>query len=133
MIPPSITTDLVRIDKWLWAARFYKTRSLAAEAVDAGHVKVNGSRCKRARSIRVGDRIEITRGADATEVVVLEVSAHRGPASNAQAMYAESAESLERKQHARAQRFAAGAAAEVSSSRPTKRDRRRLERWRNNG
>lgn len=133
MIPSSTPADQVRIDKWLWAARFYKTRSVAAEAVDAGHVKVNGLRCKRARSIRAGDRIEITRGPDVTELIVAEVSERRGPAPIAQGLYAESATSLERKERARAQRLLAGSPAEAPSVRPTKRDRRKLDRWRNDG
>ncbi len=124
---------LVRIDKWLWAARFYKTRSLAAEAVDAGHIKVNGLRCKRARPVRAGDRIAIIRGAETIELVVAQLSEIRGPAPVAQALYEESAESVQRRERERAQRLAAGGAMRAPAVRPTKRDRRMLERWRGKG
>src|SRR4030088_1292175 len=77
------------IDKWRWAARFFKTRGLASEAVDGGKVHVNGERVKAARAVRLGDRLEIRRGPEVVEVLVLSLSDRRGPATTAQALYEE--------------------------------------------
>jgi ribosome-associated heat shock protein Hsp15 len=118
----------MRIDKWLWAARFFKTRSLAAEAIAAGHVSVNGERAKPARPLRVGDTVEIRRPPFVHSVAVRGLSERRGPASEAQALYEETPESRERRLKL---------AAEMKSSsqgprfpgRPTKKDRRDYERW----
>lgn len=122
----------VRMDKWLWAARQYKTRSLAAQAIEAGHVRVAGQRCKPAREARIGDLIEIARGTERTELVVRALSAIRGSAPLAQLLYEETPQSLERKAQARALR-AAVAVTPATAERPTKRDRRQLDRWRNAG
>jgi ribosome-associated heat shock protein Hsp15 len=114
-----------RNDKWLWAARFYKTRSLAAEAVDAGHVRVDGERVKPAQPVRRGARVTI-RKRDATfDVDVQGASERRGPASEAARLYSETAESVAARERLRADR--AQARAKAASARPTKRDRRRLE------
>lgn len=132
MPPPNPAEDdgRVRLDKWLWAARLYKTRSLAARAVEAGHVRVEGQRCKPARTVRLGDRLEITRGRERIELVIRALASLRGPALQAQSLYEESAASIARKMLARSLREAAGHEHAPSSGRPTKRDRRRLDRWR---
>jgi ribosome-associated heat shock protein Hsp15 len=117
----------MRLDKWLWAARFYKTRSLAAEAIAGGHVSVNGERAKAAKALRVGDAVEIRRPPYVHGIVVKALSERRGPAAEAQALYEESAESRARR---------AQMSAELKSfapprfpGRPTKKDRRDYERW----
>lgn len=117
----------VRLDKWLWAARFFKTRALAAEAIDKGHVDVNNDKAKRSRGVKVGDRVTIRRSPFAHQVTVLALSDQRGPATVAQTLYEESAESRARRELVAAQVRAAGTTAD---GRPTKRDRRDLDRWR---
>lgn len=117
----------VRLDKWLWAARFFKTRSLAADEIAKGRVSVNGQVAKAAREPRVGDRIEVRQGAMRRVIEVLGISASRGPAPVAQLLYAETAESLaERELAAQARR--AEPALDIERGRPTKRDRRGLDR-----
>lgn len=123
----SQTVPKLRVDKWLWAARFYKTRSLAVQAIGAGHVRVNGQRCKPAREIAVGDRIEVGRGNLVMEVIVSDLSSSRGSAPIAQRLYQETAESTERRVLAARQTHNGSGAA--PGERPTKRDRRRLDRW----
>jgi ribosome-associated heat shock protein Hsp15 len=115
----------VRVDKWLWAARFYKTRSLAAEAIDAGHVRVDGERVKPAQPVHAASRVTIGKREATFEVEVVDVSERRGPASQAAALYRETAESVAARERARAER--AQARATATAARPTKRDRRRLE------
>ena len=115
----------VRIDKWLWAARVYKTRTLAAEAIDAGHVRVDGERVKPAQPVRPGARVSIRKREVTLDVEVVATSERRGPASEAQALYRETAESVAARERARAERVQARANA--TAARPTKRDRRRLE------
>ena len=92
--PPSANTAQMRLDKWLWAARFYKTRSLAVDEIIKGRVQVNGQPCKPARDIRCGDTIALRQGHMPRTVVVQALSAQRGPAAIAQTLYAETAESL---------------------------------------
>src|SRR5918994_7399250 len=92
--PMTEPEDRTRIDKWLWAARFYKTRSLAAEAVDGGKVQVNGERVKRAKPLQVGDEVRIRLGPFEHQIVVRELSSQRGPAARAFALYEETADSL---------------------------------------
>jgi ribosome-associated heat shock protein Hsp15 len=122
--------DPVRLDKWLWAARFYKTRSLAAEEVGKGRVSVNDQPAKPARDVRVGDRIEIRRDGLARTVVVLALSHVRGPAPVAQALYQETADSVAARQKAAEQRrFGVEPAQALPEGRPTKRDRRQLADW----
>lgn len=118
----------MRLDKWLWAARFYKTRSLATQNVESGHVHLNGQRCKPARGIRCGDRIEITRGEESIEVEVQALSQQRGPAPQAQLLYTETPASQERRAIARELRQLAPKA-ERGSGRPTKKERREMDRW----
>jgi len=114
----------LRADQWLWAARFYKTRSLAKEAIDGGKVELNDAHCKPAKLLRVGDRIKLTRGLERLEVSVLLLVEKRGPASLAVTMYSESAESAARREReAEAQRLARMAFT-PSDGRPSKRDRR---------
>jgi ribosome-associated heat shock protein Hsp15 len=117
----------VRIDKWLWAARFFKTRGAATEAVLGGRVHVNGERAKPSKPVRAGDTVEVTIGTVRRAVAVIEVAERRGPASVAATMYAETAESrAAREQHALERRLARPPGADLGA-RPTKRARRRLD------
>lgn len=120
----------IRLDKWLWAARFFKTRALAAEEADRGRVNVNGLVSKPSREVRVGDRIVLRQGPVERTVDVLALSTARGPAAVAQTLYAETAESIARRESAaQARRLAAEPANAIEHGRPTKRDRRRLADW----
>jgi len=115
----------VRLDRWLWAARFFKTRALAQQAISGGHVHVNGQRSKAARPVRPGDRLEITRAEEKIEVEVVALSARRGPAPVARRLYAETPDSMAAREAARLlRRDLSGNRA--PDSRPGKRDRRRL-------
>ncbi|WP_172201500.1 MULTISPECIES: RNA-binding S4 domain-containing protein [unclassified Niveibacterium] len=119
-----------RIDKWLWAARFFKTRSLATEAVEGGKVRINGLGVKPAKEVRPGDRVAFSNGPVSREVIVLGIADKRGPAPVAQLLYEETAESIAaREQLADARRLKVEPAAE-RHGRPTKRERRDYERWR---
>jgi len=120
----------VRLDKWLWAARLFKTRSVAAEAVDSGRVRVNGERTKPAREVRLGDRIEISQRASAMVVVVQAVSTMRGPAPMARQLYAETPDSSARRERLREAHRLGAEPADALQGRPTKRDARRLKRLR---
>jgi ribosome-associated heat shock protein Hsp15 len=123
-------TDRLRLDKWLWAARFHKTRSVAAEDVERGRVKVNGQPCKPARELKAGDRVEIRQEAGWRVVEVRALSAIRGPAPLAQTLYEETAESqAARAQAAEARRLAPEPALTIEQGRPTKRQRRDWQRW----
>ncbi|OJU87210.1 MAG: RNA-binding protein [Burkholderiales bacterium 66-5] len=123
-LPP----DAMRIDKWLWCARFYKTRSLAVQEMDKGRVKVNGTPAKPAREIHAGDTVALLQAGTARTVVVRALSAMRGPAPVAQQLYEETAESLlARTQAAEARRLAPEPADALRHGRPTKRDRRTLD------
>ena len=117
----------VRVDKWLWAARFFKTRGAATEAVLGGHVQVNGARAKPAREVVVGDRLEITRTHERWTVVVTGLADRRGPASVAATLYDETPESMEGRQRRRDERRLARPLGADLTARPTKRDRRRLD------
>ena len=117
----------MRIDKWLWAARFYKTRSLATEAVIAGHVHVAGARVKPAREVRVGDTVEIRRGTFRWTVVVRGLAERRGPAAEAAELYEETRESAEAREQQRLERRYAPPVGADLGARPTKQDRRRLD------
>jgi ribosome-associated heat shock protein Hsp15 len=122
-----MTQDLrVRLDKWLWAARFFKTRSLASQAIDLGRVRIEGERIKPAREARVGETLDIQAGEQRFTVQVLALSAQRGPAPVARLLYQESPESLLRRQRLSEQR--ATEPARTLKGRPTKRDRRELSR-----
>jgi ribosome-associated heat shock protein Hsp15 len=120
----------VRLDKWLWAARLFKTRSLAAEEIGRGRVTVNGQPAKAARAVRPGDRLQVRQGTLTREIVVRALSTQRGPAAQAQLLYEETPGSLAaRQQAAGARRLAAEPALAIEQGRPTKRDRRRLADW----
>lgn len=120
----------VRLDRWLWAARLLKTRALAAEAVKGGRVHVNGHSVKPSREVRPGDRIELTVAERRMVVDVRATSERRGPAREAALLYEETAESREARERAAAERRLAPPPAIPGGPRPTKRDRRRLERTR---
>jgi ribosome-associated heat shock protein Hsp15 len=117
-----MSAETLRIDRWLWCARFYKTRSVAADEVKAGHVRVNGQRSKPARELKAGDRLSIAKGAMDYEVVVLRLPERRGPAPEARTCYEETPESLERRE-VRAAELAALPRA-PTSGKPDKRTRR---------
>jgi ribosome-associated heat shock protein Hsp15 len=123
----------VRLDKWLWAARFYKTRSLAAEAVETGKVEVNGERAKRAKQLQVGDTLRIRLGPYHHIIVVRALSERRGPASFAATLYEETAEGRKAREAMQVQVKAAQSASGYESGRPTKKDRRDIERLRRRG
>ena len=120
----------VRVDKWLWAARFYKTRSVAQHAIDGGKVKLNGERTKSARLLKVGDRLSVTIGTYEWVIVVVALSEQRGPAPAARTLYLEDEESRTRREQEIAKRRHRLEPAMARKGRPTKRDRRDLERWR---
>jgi ribosome-associated heat shock protein Hsp15 len=114
----------VRLDVWLWAARFYKTRSLAKQAVETGKVDVGGQRAKASRVVRVGDALRVARGEEIFEIAVLALSDTRGPASAAQNLYAESEASRLAREQLRAQRIAERNGYRAPESKPDKRARR---------
>lgn len=123
-----MTIENVRIDKWLWAARFFKTRSQASDAVDAGKVRIGGDRVKPARNVRCGETLQIDNGSTEWEVEVRALSDKRGSAEVAQKLYAETAQSvLKRQQESDRRKFFREPSLEIKG-RPTKRDRRLLDR-----
>lgn len=120
-----------RLDKWLWAARFYKTRALAAEAIEGGKVDVNDDRPKRGKPLHVGDRVTMRQGPYVHEVIVRVLSARRGPAQVAKELYEETAESLAAREKVAERLRSAPPAVFYDGGRPTKRDRRAIEKFRN--
>ena len=120
----------VRIDKWLWAARFYKTRSAAQQAVEGGKVKLNGERTKPSKDLRVGDELVVHIGAYEWVIRVSRLSDKRGPATVARTLYSEGEESRSRRIEQVALRGLAFEPGVERRGRPTKRERRQLERWR---
>jgi len=125
---------MTRIDKWLWAARFYKTRSLATDEIDKGRVSVNGLEAKPAREVKVGDTVAMRREGLTRTVVVKGLSDVRGPAPVAQQLYEETAESrAERESALEQRRFAREPALAIEHGRPTKRGRRELDEARRAG
>ena len=120
-------SEPVRIDVWLWAARLFKTRPLAAEAIQGGRVRVNGVRVKPSHPVRVGDELEAPAGDGRMTVVVLGTARRRGPASAAALLYDETEESRAARELHAAQRRLAGPVGQRGGPRPTKRDRRRLD------
>ncbi|MEO0435995.1 MAG: S4 domain-containing protein [Pseudomonadota bacterium] len=120
--------DKLRVDKWLWAARFFKTRSLAKTAIEGGKVRVAGQRVKVSREVCVGDALRISQGWDEREVEILRLSDQRRGASEAQAMYRESEASIARRQQSAQARKLAGGMTERPARRPDKRERRQLQR-----
>lgn len=127
MIQDEAASGRVRLDKWLWAARFFKTRSLAKQAIEAGHVRYDGERCKVAKDVMPGAVLRIRQGWDEREVTVLGLSAQRGAAPDARQLYAETQASLDRREREAAERRAA--ASLVSHERPTKKQRRLIHRF----
>jgi ribosome-associated heat shock protein Hsp15 len=117
-------TETLRLDVWLWAARFYRTRSLAKQAIETGKVEVSGQRAKASRTLRVGDALIIARGEERFEVEVRALSDQRGPAPVAQALYVESEASRARREAAAAERRAARTGYQAPLSKPDKRARR---------
>ncbi len=123
----------VRLDKWLWAARFYKTRALAVDAIDAGKIEVNGERSKRAKLVQAGDRIRIRIGPYEHIVTVHDVSERRGSAPVAAKLYEEDAESIKQREVMAAHVKAMNANTGYESGRPTKKDRRDIAKIRGRG
>ncbi|HEU4681524.1 MAG TPA: S4 domain-containing protein [Gemmatimonadales bacterium] len=125
------TDDIkVRLDKWLWAARFYKTRALAVEAIDGGKVQVNGERVKRAKPLQVGDEVRIRQGPYEHQIVVSRLSERRGPAPEAARLYEEKPASRAAREAMALQLKSLHAAFVPERGRPTKKDRREIEKLR---
>ncbi|MES2899433.1 MAG: S4 domain-containing protein [Pseudomonadota bacterium] len=118
--------DNVRIDKWLWAARFFKTRSLASDAVDTGRVRVGGERIKPARAVKIGEKIIVDNGAEVWEVVVLGISDKRGAAPVARLLYEETNASVTKRETDQEARKLYREPGTTIKGRPTKRDRRAI-------
>ena len=125
--------ESIRIDKWLWAARFFKTRSLAADAVTGGKIDVNGARAKPSRIMRLGDKLSIRRGPYESTVVVKGLAKLRGPASEAQLLYEETEESIRRRELTSAQLKLERPPEFHSPGRPSKKDRRAVLRFTKRG
>ncbi len=131
MCKDSSVTEKLRLDKWLWVARFYKTRSLAADEIGRGRVLVNDRLAKPAREVAPGDRVRVRKEDPAIEVWVRGVSAVRGPAPAARLLYEETpASQAAREQAAEMRRLAPEPARDIADGRPTKRDRRVIDAWR---
>ncbi|MCP1509987.1 ribosome-associated heat shock protein Hsp15 [Pseudomonas marginalis] len=124
--------DKIRLDKWLWAARFYKTRALAKAAIESGKVHHRGERCKPGKEPRVGDELQIRIGFDEKTVVVQALSAVRRGAPEAQALYAETEASMAKRENAAAMRKA-GATGMTTDGKPSKKQRRDLFKFRGSG
>lgn len=120
----------VRMDKWLWAARFFKTRALAAKACELGRIQWNGQIAKPAREVKIGDMLRVTSGGGEFHVEVLLLSDVRGPASVAQTLYKETEESKELRQKAAAEHRAMRQFEQLPAGRPSKRDRRKIIQFR---
>jgi ribosome-associated heat shock protein Hsp15 len=118
----------VRADVWLWAARMFKTRSLAKQAIDGGKVEVNGGGCKPSKTVHVGDTVRLTRGEERLELEILALSEQRGPASVAQLLYRETETSRTIREQARELRRLSGAGLNRPPTRPNKQQRRELRR-----
>lgn len=127
--PSSTGSTKVRLDKWLWAARFFKTRSLAKQAIDGGKVHCNGARCKSSKEIEIGTLLEIRQGWDEKTVVVSDLSDKRGSAPQAALLYQEAPESLSKRQLHAEQRKAIQSANPHPGGRPSKQDRRLIHRF----
>jgi len=123
-----LTAHGLRLDKWLWAARFFKTRALAAEAIDGGKVEVNGDRAKRSRAVHAGDRVRIRLGPYEHQVTVTGISERRGNAALAATLYVESAESRAAREHLAEQHRLARTAFDFGEGKPSKQQRREIRR-----
>ncbi|MCG6869851.1 MAG: RNA-binding protein [Gammaproteobacteria bacterium] len=126
MIGADAGDDAVRLDKWLWAARLFKTRGLAAQAITGGKVHVNGERVKAARRVRTGDTLEVTRGSEQMKVVVRGLALRRGPASEAAHLYGETDESRVRREREHEAKRLANITVHRPNRRPDKRQRKTL-------
>ena len=122
--------ERLRVDKWLWAARFYKTRSIAKTAIEGGKVHLDGQRVKVSREISIGERLTVKQGWDEKEVVVKALSDQRGSAPIAQTLYEETSESIERREREAQARKAAGGATARPTQKPGKHERKALEKLR---
>ncbi len=129
--PPS--DHKLRLDRWLWAARFYRTRALAAAAIDGGKIQLNGARAKRSRMVTAGDILRIRKPPYEQTVVVRRLSERRGPPAEAQELYEETADSRAARERLRAQLRVQPNATYEGKGRPTKKDRRELERFKRGG
>jgi len=116
----------VRVDKWLWAARFFKTRALSSESVKGGHVSLNGMRTKPAKEVKIGDVLVIKKGLEVFEITVLALAEKRGSASIAQSLYQESANSMQARANLREQQKNHAASAPSPKKRPDKKSRRHI-------
>ena len=125
--------DGLRLDKWLWAARFFKTRSLAAAAIEGGKVHVNGERVKRARLLAEGEEVRIRSGPSEHRVIVKALTPRRGPAAQAATMYEELQESREARERVAAYLRAQAAHGSGDAGRPSKKDRRDIRKWKEHG
>lgn len=124
-----MTEEKVRLDKWLWAARFFKTRSLASKAVSGGHVHLGSSRVKPSRIVQVGDRLQIKRGEEEFTIDILALSSRRGPATVARTLYEETGESLVLRETAREQRRLIKTPTSRPQGKPDKQDRRKIRKF----
>lgn len=122
-----VATTRVRIDKWLWAARFFKTRALAALAIEAGQVRIGDERVKPAHAVHLGERIVVRKAGLSFEIIVTTMSDRRGPASEAAKLYRETPESLAAREEELLRRKVAVGGSSTATGRPTKRERRKLE------
>lgn len=122
--------ESIRLDKWLWAARFFKTRSIAADAVDGGKVHLNGERVKRSKTVRVGDEVQVRSGPFESRVTVRAISERRGPASVATELYAELPESITAREALAAERRLESFPGSRDVGRPSKQERRQIDDFR---
>ncbi|MGD2084130.1 MAG: S4 domain-containing protein [Chromatiales bacterium] len=130
---PSEPAQTVRLDKWLWAARFFKTRALAVEAINGGKVHLNGQRTKPGKDVRVGARLRVHKGEQEWDLLVTALSDRRGPASQARELYEETETSIRRREAAAEQRRLTRASSAQPVTRPNKRDRRLIHRFKQDG
>ena len=121
----------VRLDKWLWAARFFKTRSIAREAVSGGKVHLNGNRAKPGRTLNIGDELRIQRGEDEYTITIMELTVRRGPAAIARTLYEESEENRTRREQLAEKRKLEHQKSATRVRRPDKRERRKIVRFKN--
>lgn len=121
------TNEAIRLDKWLWAARFFKTRSIAAQAINGGKVHLNGNRVKAARNVSVGDQLSITIGFMEFHITVLALAKFRRPAKEASLLYIESDDSIKAREGQRELRRLANAGYAAPAQKPSKRDRRKIK------
>jgi len=119
----------IRLDKWLWAARFYKTRAIASNAVSGGKVHLDGQRVKPSRSVKIDDCYQISRGQDRLEIIVLKLAERRGSATIAQTLYSETEVSIRRREHETEQRKLAAMQRPVSDHRPNRQERRKIRQF----